>query len=221
MESNHDYYSTEEEDVSFDDWEQPLTDSMPRILEMRPSPAGYYRKVLQYLPDPEICSFKKPDEVRFADGARLIEIPPECRPVRSMIKSKMLKQAHDALFSIGLFIERYGSAVALALQAGEDAGKLSRFLFGDVISPIAKIAADTCHIISLSTRGNRTNVIWQPMGWSSQRQRMRRQPHRLRNSYIRFGGRRRNRESRMLVARRSPRSPSSCAVLTSGLGEHR
>ena len=145
-----------EEDTFIDDreseiWENDSEEDLPPILEMATSPSGYYRRILQHQPRSEIFTFRKPEGVRLSDGARLIDVPVDCRPVRSAIKSKMLKQAYDALYSVGLFVERYGSAIALAMDAGQDVRRLSQFLLGDLVAPVSKMVANTCHIISLYT----------------------------------------------------------------------
>jgi len=143
--------STISQNIDSDVWEQESEIDLPPILEMASSPVGYYQRILAFQPDASVFTFRKPDHVRLLDGARLLDVPPECRPVRSAIKSKMLKQAHDAMYSVGLFVERFGSAIALALQAGQSPEKIARFVFGDLVAPVARIAANTCHIISLYT----------------------------------------------------------------------
>jgi len=125
-------------------------DQIVPILELKASPPVYCRRALSFIAGADIFTFRKPEGVRLDDGVRLLEIPAECRPVRSAIRSKWLKQAYDALFSVGLFVERYGSAIANGLSAGEDPRRTASFLLCDLVAPVSRIVANACHLISLA-----------------------------------------------------------------------
>jgi len=126
-------------------------EDFPRISGLRVSSPSAYRHVLAFQPPSSSFSFRRPEGVRMQDGVRLVDVPIECRPQKSIIKSKMLKHAHDALYSIGMFTERFGSAIAEAVRQGDDRRRLSAFLLADLVGPVSRLAADACHIISLYT----------------------------------------------------------------------
>jgi len=132
-----------------DDWDSSDDDSPIQILEMEKSKPSYYRKLLSFLPVDCAWAFRKPDEISLADGIRICDIPVECRPVRSHIKSKMLLHAYNSLFSTGMFVERFGAAASVALRQGQSPQHVAEFLVNDVVAPVARMCANTCHLISL------------------------------------------------------------------------
>jgi len=137
--------------VPSESWDAEDDGSTGTLLDMVKSPFGYYRNILAFLPSADRCCFAAPRLAKITDGIRVLEIPDECRDSTVPIKSAMLKRAHDTVFSAGMFLERYGWALSLAMSKGLDAEKLATFLLADVVSPVLKMCLDVCHLIGLYT----------------------------------------------------------------------
>jgi len=134
-----------------DSWEESAPLQSSNVLDLDRSPIGYYQRVLAFAPEEDRCCFMKPRLLKLVDGIRTTDIPDDCRDSRVPIKSAMLKRAHDAAFSAGLFVERYGWAIASAMARGMDVKKLASFLLSDLVSPVVGMLLDVCHLIGLYT----------------------------------------------------------------------